>query len=169
MNISHHRRSSTPAGYETCNSHSRLKRNETPITNLLLHLLRPRPIVLFLLLRSGHLWNSRPALRIPPLEVIGERLGLVDGLLLPLRVVRVDLSRRRVAGCFAAAEALAGTFMNISHHRRSPTPAGYETCNSHSRLKRNETPITNLLLHLLRPRPIVLFLLRSGHLWNSRP
>merc|ERR550539_357343 len=40
-------------------------------------------------------------------QVVSEGLGLVDRLLLALRVVRVDPSRCRVAGRLAATEALA--------------------------------------------------------------
>merc|ERR1719159_831911 len=50
-------------------------------------------------------------------EVLGERLGLVDGLLLALGVVRVVLGRRRVAGGLAAAEALAAVHLDLGGRR----------------------------------------------------
>jgi hypothetical protein len=46
-------------------------------------------------------------LRAALLHVVLERVGLVDGLLLALRVVRVDLGRLRVTGGLTAAEACA--------------------------------------------------------------
>ena len=42
-------------------------------------------------------------------QVLSEGLGLVDGALLALRVVRVDDGRLRVPGGLATAEALAST------------------------------------------------------------
>merc|ERR1719313_1103166 len=50
-------------------------------------------------------------------EVVSERLGLVDGLLLALRVVRVVLRRLRVARRLAAAEALAALVHRDLRHR----------------------------------------------------
>jgi len=48
-------------------------------------------------------------------EVVSEGLGLVNGLLLALGVVRVDLRRSRVASRLTAAETLARPGMDVVH------------------------------------------------------
>ena len=48
-------------------------------------------------------------------EVLGERLSLVDGLLLALGVVRVDYGRLWVTGGLTAAEALAAVHGDLRH------------------------------------------------------
>ena len=56
---------------------------------------------------SNGVHHSRLPFPFSPLEVISERLGLVDGLLLAFRVVRIDLRWLGVTSGLAAAEALA--------------------------------------------------------------
>mmetsp|Transcript_13818 Transcript_13818/g.27802 ORF Transcript_13818/g.27802 Transcript_13818/m.27802 type:complete len:260 (-) Transcript_13818:13-792(-) len=59
--------------------------------------------------------RSSTTAAVPLGEVVSEGLSLVDGLLLALRVIRVDHGRRRVASGLATAEALALAHGNLGH------------------------------------------------------
>ena len=59
-------------------------------------------------------------------QVVSEGLGLVDGLLLALGVVGVDLGRRRVTGGLATAEALALLHGDLGHLELGRRDRGHE-------------------------------------------